>query len=139
MTLTRALSTIKKYERPKILNDREGVEVDYYYMAGSFAGSKTLISITLWSVVVDAEGFVYGLKTSHIGHYEGWKDLIASRICQHLVELGVGKLFVKRLVRNIDIKKDGHHIPTDERSTGDRIGIHGADEVYIRRDRFTYI
>ncbi len=139
MSLTRALSTIKKYQRQQIQNDLEGVEVDYYYMSSYYAGSKTMISLMLWTVIVDAEGFIYACRSSHVGDYDNWRDLIRDRIYYHLLDVGVGDLFAKRIVRDIVIKKEGHIIPTDERSSGDRIGIHGADEVYIRKDRFTYI
>lgn len=139
MSLTRTLSTIKKYERPRMINELIGVEIDYYYMASYFAGSRNIISIMLWSVIVDAEGFIYAYRTSHIGDYDGWKELITNRIHEHLLEIGVSALFANRIARDITIKKEGHHIPTDERSTGDRIGIHGADEVYIRKDKFTYL
>ena len=139
MSLTRALSTIKKYERLHISNDLIGVEIDYYYMASYFAGSRNIISMMLWSVIVDAEGFIYAYRTSHIGDYEGWKELITNRIYVHLLDIGTSALFANRIVRDIYIKKDGHLIPTDDRSTGDRIGIHGADEVYLRKDRFNYI
>lgn len=139
MSLNRALSTIKKYQRNKIINDLIGVEVDYYYMASPFAGSKEIISMMLWSVIVDSEGFIYAYRTSHIGAHDGWKELITQRIYNHLIDVGISSLFANRIARDIEILKDGHHIPTDERSSGDRIGIHGADEVYIRRDRFTYI
>jgi hypothetical protein len=139
MSLTRALSTIKKYQRKRISNDLIGVEVDYYYMASPFVKSKEIISIMLWTVIVDAEGFIYAYRTSHIGAHEGWKELFTQRIYIHLIDVGFGQLISNRISRNIEIKKDGHHIPTDERSSGVRIGINGADEVYIRRDRFTYI
>lgn len=139
MTLFRALSTIKKNERNEIANSLENIEVDYYFMASKFAGSKEIISIWLWSVIVDNEGFVYCMKTTHIGDYSQWQQLIRDRISEHLFSVGVDNLIVKRLVRDLEIKKEGHIIPTDERSSGDRIGVHGADEVYIRKDRFTYI
>lgn len=115
-----------------------GVEVDYY-RASPFAGSKEIISMMLWTVVVDAEGFIYAYRTSHIGSHDGWKELITNRIYYHLIDVGISALFTNRIARDIEIAKEGHHMPTDERSSGDRIGIHGADEVYIRRDRFTYI
>lgn len=47
MSLTRALSTIKKYQRKRINKDLIGVEVDYYYMASPFEGSKEIISMML--------------------------------------------------------------------------------------------
>lgn len=139
MSLTRALSTIKKYQQKRISNDLIGVEVDYYYMASSFAGSKEIISMMLWTVIVDKEGFVYAYRTSQIGAYDGWKELITVRIYNHLLDIGINSLITKRISRDKEIKKDGHHIPNDYRATGDRIGIHGVDEVYIRRDRFLYI
>lgn len=139
MSLTRALSTIKKYQRQQILNDLEGVEIDYYYMSSFYTGSKTIISMMLWTVIVDAEGFIYATRTSHVGDYYDWKELIRDRIYYHLLDVGVGDLFANRIVRDLDIIKEGHIIPTDERSSGDRIGVHGGDVVYIRKDKFTYI
>lgn len=125
--------------RITIPNPLIGIEVDYYFMASRFAGSKTEVSITLWTVVVDEEGFVYGLMTFHNGHYEGWDEMIRDRIKEHLIKLNVDALFVKRLVRDLEIKKEGHLIPRDRRVGGTFIGIDGSSELYVRRDRFTYL
>ncbi|WP_026838712.1 hypothetical protein [Gillisia sp. JM1] len=139
MTLFRALSTIKKNERNEIANPLENIEVDYYFMASRFAGSKEIVSIWLWSVIVDNEGYVYAMKTTQIGDYFEWEQLIRNRISEHLYTLGVDSLIVKRLVRDIDIKKEGHIIKEDLRSNGDRIGIDGSNEIYLRKDKFSYI
>lgn len=139
MSLHRALSTLVKNERSQILNTLENIETDYYFMASRFAKSREIISIWLWTVIVDSEGFVYCMKTTHIGDYYEWEQLIRNRIGKHLVALGVDNLIIKRMVRDINIKKEGHIIKLDLRSCGDRIGINGSDEIHLRRDKFNYI
>ncbi|MCH4821767.1 hypothetical protein ML462_01160 [Gramella lutea] len=129
---------IEKNQRSRPTNLLGGVEVDYYFMASKFSGSKTEISLVLWTIVVDEEGYIYGLLTRHLGHYNTWKEVISNRIKEHLIRLGLDNLFVNRLVREIEIKKEGHIIPKDIRCGGDRIGVDGSDEIYIRRSKFTY-
>ncbi len=127
------------HKRQSIPNPMQGVEIDYYFMASRFAGSKTEVPIKLWTVVVDSEGYAYGLYTKHLGHYQNWVKMIRERIATHLFRLGLDPLQTKRIVRDIDIQKEGHIIPTDNRCGGDRIGIDGSDELYVRRDKFTFI
>lgn len=139
MSLHRALSTITKKEIPQINNSLYTVEVDYYFMASRFAESREIVSIWLWSVIVDFEGNVYAKKTTHIGDYTEWQLLISNRITEHLKSIGVDNLIAKRMIRDIEIVKEGHLIKTDSRCQGDRIGINGSDDIYLRRDKFTYI
>lgn len=123
----------------KILNPLEGVEIDYYFMAQGFAGSKEEISLRLWTVIIDSQGQVYCMCTYHIGHFNPWKAVIRDRMESHLQKVGVDNLQISRMLREIQIKKEGHIIPWDYRVGGNRVGIDGSDEIYIRRDRFTYI
>ena len=116
-----------------------GVEVDFYFMATRFGGSKVEISMSLWTVVVDEEGFVYAMRTRHIGPYHDWQEVIRDRIEHHLYKLKLDGLFVRRMVRDIEINKEDHIIPHNPRSAGDNIGIDGSNEVYLRRSRFTYL
>lgn len=132
-------NTIEQKERPQILNPLQGVEVDYYFTANLFAESKTEVSMIVWTIVVDYEGFVYGLRTRHIGNYEPWKELLKSRIESHLRKLNIDSLQVKRMVRDIDIKKEGHIIALDTRRLGDNIGIDGSTDLYIRKDKFNFL
>ena len=122
-----------------IQNPMEGVEVDYYFMASRFGGSKTQVTINLWTVAVDFDGNIYGMYTHHIGHYGCWKEMISCRIEQHLSKLGVDSLQVKRMLRDIIIQKEGHLIPGDHRQGGSRIGINGSDELYIRKEKFSFL
>lgn len=132
-------NTLTKSQRSEPANTLGGIEIDYYFMASRFAGSKTQISLCLWTVLVDCDGFVYVMKTNHLGHYEGWEEVIAERIRTHLFKIGLDHITVKRLVRDIEIKKDGHIIPNDDRCGGSKIGIDGSDDIYIRRSKFTYL
>ncbi|WP_298527828.1 hypothetical protein [uncultured Christiangramia sp.] len=132
-------NSITKNERPEISNTIQGVEVDYYFTASRFADSKTEINMIIWTVVVDSEGFAYGLRTRHIGNYESWKEVILSRIENHLQKLNIDPLQVKRLVRDIEIKKEGHIIAIDTRRLGNNIGIDGSTDLYIRKDKFTFL
>lgn len=125
-------------ERPNILNALEGFEVDYYFMAKRYDGSRTQITMSIWVVVVDFEGFVYGQKTIHSGHYENWKLAITDMIEAFLIKLDVDKLFIKRTMVDMEIKKDGHLIPYNPKSS-DRIGIDGGSELYIRKNRFSLL
>lgn len=138
MSLSRALSTISKHEQPQLNNSLYTVEVDYYFMASKFAGSNEIVSIWLWTILIDVEGNVYAKKTTHIGDFTQWKDMISNRICDHLKAVGVDNLIAKRMIRDIEIIKDGHLIKTDTRCQGDRIGIDGSDSIHIRRNRFSY-
>ncbi|MCM8570264.1 hypothetical protein NE848_12795 [Gramella jeungdoensis] len=130
---------VEYYKIPKVRKPHEGVEVDYYFMASRFAGHPTEISMDLWTVIIDSEGFAYGLKTSHLGDFHTWKEVIRDRIKEHLYRVGVDNLQVKRLVRDIEIKKDGHRIPNNNCVGGPFIGIDGGRELYIRKDKFTFI
>ncbi|WP_026914213.1 hypothetical protein [Christiangramia portivictoriae] len=132
-------NTVEKNERPKILNPLHGVEVDYYFTASLFADSKTEVSMIVWTVVVDYEGFVYGLRTRHIGNYKPWKELLLSRIESHLNKLNIDSLQVRRMVRDIEIKKEGHIIAIDTRRLGNNIGIDGSTDLYIRKDKFSFL
>jgi hypothetical protein len=129
---------ISKNQKPEITDTLSGVEVDYYFTASLFAKSKTEIAMNLWTVVLDSEGFAYGMLTKHIGNYKNWKEVILNRIEQHLYKLKVDKLQVRRLIRDIEIKKEGHIIPYDVRMAGCKIGITGADEIYVRKDKFSF-
>lgn len=139
MLCTTIGNTITKSQRNQPANTLGGIEVDYYFMANRFGGSKFEISMSLWTIIVDEEGYVYAMRTRHIGHFETWEDVIRGRIQQHIYSIGFDGLFVKRLVRDLEIKKDGHLIPYDVRSTGDNIGIDGSTEIFIRRSKFKYI
>jgi hypothetical protein len=132
-------NTITKNQKASPSNNLGGVEIDYYFMASKFGGSKTEIHLRLWTVIVDSEGFIYCMKTSHIGNYLVWKEVIQSRIKSHLIQIGIDGLIANRLVRDIEIKKEGHIIPNDIRCGGDRIGVDGSSEVYIRRTKFSYL
>ncbi|TRO65486.1 hypothetical protein [Christiangramia sabulilitoris] len=132
-------NTLIKNQRSQPANTLGGIEIDYYFMASKFGGSQTEISLNLWTVLVDCDGFIYCMKTIHIGHFSTWKEVIKNRIKDHLVKIGIDSLIIKRLIRDIEIKKEGHIIPKDIRCGGDRIGIDGSDEVYIRRSKFTYL
>ena len=70
---------------------------------------------------------------------KSWKEVILDRMESHLFKVGVDKLQTKRLLKEFEIEKEGHLIPWDYRVGGNRIGIDGSDEVYLRKDRFTYI
>lgn len=122
----------------KVRNPLLGVEIDYYFMAHLLSGSKTELTLKLWTVIIDYEGIVYGMCTHHHGHYFEWKEAIQNRIKRHLLEVGLDNLQVNRMIRDIEIKKKGHIIPFDSR-TGDAIGINGSNELYIRKTKFTYI
>ena len=131
-------NTITKHPQPKVVNSMEDVEIDYYFMAQRFAQSKTEISMKIWTVIIDSQGLIYGMKTKHWGHYEDWQTVIQSRLKDHLQRVGVDSLIVKRMVRDIPIEKEGHIIKWDYRCTGDKIGITGGDEIYVRKDKFNY-
>ena len=122
-----------------IQNPHEGVEIDYYFMAKRFGGSEYEITLRLWTVIIDSKGDIFCMYTSHNGHYSTWKEVISDRMKSHLFKVGVDNLHAKRLLRDFEIKKEGYIIPWDYRVGGNRIGIDGSDEIYIRKDRFTYI
>lgn len=127
-------------QRDKILKPMEGVEIDYYFKASRLGGKVSpVITLSLWTVVVDTEGFVYCMYTHHIGEYFPWKQVIYDRMREHLVRLGVDKLQIKNMLIDIEIKKKGHLIKTEYENGGNRIGINGDDEIHIRRDRFTLL
>lgn len=131
-------NTITKYPQQKVQHPMEDVEIDYYFMASRFAGSKTEISMKIWTVIIDSQGLVYGMKTKHIGNYKDWQTVIQNRLKDHLQRVGIDNLIIERMVREIPIKKEGYIIPWDNRCSGDKIGIIGADEIYVRKDKFTY-
>lgn len=131
-------NTITKNSQQKVQHPLEDVEIDYYFMASRFAGSKTEISMKIWTVVIDNRGLIYGMKTKHIGHFENWQLAIEKRLKDHLQRVGIDNLIIKRMVRDIPIEKEGHLIEWDYRCSGDKIGIRGDDEIYVRKDKFTY-
>lgn len=131
-------NTIIKKQRATIPNPMNGVEIDYYFTAKRVGGSNTTISMRLWTVIVDYEGFAYAMLTKHFGLYNPWKELIETRLLNHLLSLNVDKLQAKRLLRDIEIKKEGHLISYDLRMCGDKIGIRGEEEIYIRKDKFNF-
>lgn len=132
-------NTLVRSQRNEPANTLGGVEIDYYFMASRFAGSSTEISMSIWTVIVDCDGFIYAMRTEHLGRYENWKEVISSRIKMHLYSIGLDNIVVMRLVRDIEIKKEGHLIPVNDRCASERMGIDGSDEVYIRRSKFSYI
>ena len=132
-------NTLIRCQRNEPANTLGGVEIDYYFMASRFAGSKTEISMSIWTVIVDCDGFIYAMRTEHLGRYEKWQEVLAHRIKVHLYSIGMDNIVVMRLVRDIEIQKEGHLIPNNTRCASDRIGIDGSDEVYIRRSKFSYI
>lgn len=140
MRLSKPVGNIlTKSDRDMIPNPQEGVEIDYYYKATRFGGKTSkVISLSLWTVVVDYEGCVYCMYTKHIGEYFTWKEVIYNRMREHLIRLGVDNLQIKRMLRDVDIKKEGHLIETEYENGGNRIGIDGTDDIYVRKDRFTY-
>ena len=133
-------NTLRSAKRIKIPNPLEGVEIDYYFKASRIGGKASeVISLGLWTVVVDYEGYVYCMYTNHIGEYNSWQEVIYNRMREHLIELGVDNLQIKRMLRYIEIKKEGHLIKSDYRHGGNRIGVDGTDDIYVRRDRFTLL
>ena len=133
-------NTLTRGERDKIPNPIAGVEIDYYFKAERFGGKTSKqISLSLWTVVVDYEGFIYCMYTHHIGDYQPWKEVIYDRMHSHLIRLGVDNLQIKRMLREIEIKKEGHLIKNMPIHGGNRIGVDGSDDIYVRRDRFTLI
>ena len=132
-------NTLIRSQKNEPANTLGGIEIDYYFMASRFAGSATEISMSIWTIIVDCDGFIYAMRTEHLGSYEKWQEVISSRIKMHLYSIGLDNIVVTRLVRDIEIKKEDHLIPNNDRCVGDRIGIDGSDEVYIRRSRFSYI
>ncbi|GHA43555.1 hypothetical protein GCM10007103_25890 [Salinimicrobium marinum] len=140
MSLKRSVgNTIIQNQRSRIENPLEGIEIDYYFMASRVGGSKTEISLKLWTIIVDAQGYVYAMHTKHMGHFEEWETTIHNRMHEHLLIAGVDPLMTKRLLTDIEIKKDGHLIKWDTRCGGDYIGIDGSNNLYIRKNRFTYV
>ncbi len=121
----------------RVQNPLMGVEIDYYFMAKLSSGSKTEISMKIWTVIVDCHGEIYGMCTKHIGHYRTWKETIKGRMENHLKHVGLDSLQITRMLREIEIKKEGHLIKHDYRTTGS-IGIDGSNQLYIRRNKFTY-
>ena len=76
MSLKRSVgNTIIHNQRPRIENSLEGVEIDYYFMARRMGGSETVISLKLWTIIVDAQGFVYAMHTKHMGVLKNGKRL----------------------------------------------------------------
>ena len=88
---------------------------------------------------MDHEGYIYCMYTNHIGEYYDWKKVIYDRMSEHLMDVGVDNLQIKRMLRDIEIKKEGHLIQTEFQHGGNRIGINGDDDIHIRRDRFTLL
>lgn len=131
-------NTITKHPQPKVLQPLEDVEIDYYFMATRFAGSRTEINMKIWTVIIDSQGIIYGMYTKHWGNYENWQEVIQKRIKDHLQRVGVDPLIIKRMVRDIPIQKEGHIIKWDYRCSGDKIGIRGDDEIYVRKNKFNY-
>ncbi len=129
-------NTIIQHQRPQVTNPLEDIQIDFYFMATCFAQSKTEISMKLWSVIIDSDGYVYAMKTRHLGHFEDWKEVIVNRLKDHIHKIGVDPLIVKRIIKDIDINKEKHIIPWDYRCTGTKIGIDGSDKIYIREDKF---
>ena len=139
MSLYRTIGgVVYKNDKPRIINSLLGVEVDYYFMAKRSSKGSNVISLKLWSIIVDHEGLVYGMITQHFGEFQDWEKVIHSRIHEHLLRVGVDMLHAKRMVRDIEIKKDGHLLPYDYR-TSDAIGIEGSNQLYIRKSKFTYL
>ena len=141
MSLRKSVGNIlRRGKRDKIPNPLEGVEIDYYFKANRLGGKVSpVITLSLWTVIVDHEGFVYCMYTNHIGEYHTWKEVIYDRMKEHLISLGVDNLQIKRMLRDIEIKKEGHLIKTEYQHGGNRIGINGDDDIHIRRDRFTLL
>jgi len=131
---------LKRGQRDKIPNPIEGVEIDFYFKAERLGGKTSeVITLSLWTVVVDYEGFVYCMYTKHIGEFHIWQEVIYDRMKQHLGELGVDNLQIKRILREMEIKKEGHLIETEYEHGGNRIGINGDDDIHVRKDRFTLL
>lgn len=140
MSLRKSVGNIlTRNKRDKIPNPLEGVEIDYYFKASRFSKNSVIISLCLWTVVVDYEGFVYCMYTHHIGEYYKWQEVIYDRMSQHLIRLGVDNLQIKRMLREIEIKKEGHLVKTEYPNGGNRIGINGDDEIHVRREKFTLL
>lgn len=136
MSLTKYDGNTIYHNLQQITNAHEGVEIDYYFMAKKFGGSQTEISMKIWTVIIDSQSNVYGMKTKHMGHFEDWQKVISDRLKDHLLKVGCTPLQITRMLRDIDIKKDGHIIPWDYRCTGTRIGIDGSNQLYIRKNKF---
>ena len=141
MSLSKSVGNVlTRAKRAKIPNPIEGVEIDFYYKSGRLGGKVSkVINLSLWTVVVDYEGFVYCMYTHHIGEYHTWKEVIYDRMREHLISLGVDNLQIKRMLRDVEIKKEGHLIETEYTHGGNRIGINGDDDIHVRRDRFTLL
>ena len=141
MSLRKSVGNIlRRGKRDKIPNPLEGVEIDYYFKSSRLGGkASTIISLSLWTVIVDNGGFVYCMYTHHIGEFYDWKEVIQDRMREHLIDVGLDKLQIKRMLREIEIKKDGHLIKTEYQHGGNRIGINGDDYIHLRRDRFTLL
>ena len=43
------------------------------------------------------------------------------------------------MLRDIEIKKEGHLIKTEYQHGGNRIGINDDDDIHLRRERFTLL
>lgn len=137
MSLLNTLTTCVKNEKPIVDNSLGHIEVDFYYMAAPYASTKSFINMWVWSVIVDNEGYVYAMLTTHFGDMKDWKQVIRNKILDHLYNVNIHNLIANRLVRDLDINKENHLIPLDDRCNPERIGINGSDTIYIRRDKFT--
>ncbi|MAM19844.1 MAG: hypothetical protein ABGW91_06245 [Christiangramia sp.] len=127
----------RQFQKPQNLLGE--VEFDYYFTAKKAWRSSTEIFLSLWTIIVDEQGYAYGLLTRHHGHFEPWKEVISNRICQHLAHLGYDNLIIRRITRDLIVEKEGHLISSKAECVGDRIGIDGSNNLYIRKDRFSLI
>ncbi|WP_386270369.1 hypothetical protein [Zunongwangia endophytica] len=73
------------------------------------------------------------MRTSHLGHFEPWKEVIKDRIIKHLHRVRLSDI-IPTVLKTVSINKKDHIINYNRMLGGNMVGIDGTDQIYIREN-----
>ena len=91
------------HPEPIIDQPHLGVTVDYKFAGKKFSPTGTQVSLVIWTYVYDHQERIYERRSHQIVSRKEVKDLIRSRIEDHLKDLGVDPVQRKGLLRGWEL------------------------------------
>lgn len=105
MSLEHCSATFYDAKVPNFHEPQKGVKIDYHFSAKRQQKGSDQIYLRVWIFIWDSQGYLFQQFSSHMGHFDGWQEVIKQQIRKCLAKFGVEKVQQNGILREFEVSK----------------------------------